>query len=195
MFPTETLPYLSDQYPNFAHLHFHQTDSVVFSMPSSVYFQAPQRGNNSLREKGRTSNGLPVFSSAIQEKLHLQPHALSWTIPVSLPIPGVHNRRLRLLLPNISRFHQFSVARWGHTKGPFILCLAFFAMIFGVFALGKRFGTHNKQWPIGLSPGEQPTLVFRREDLQRIWKWEIASGHYPSAESSERRPISFRVAF
>ncbi|CAK5278359.1 unnamed protein product [Mycena citricolor] len=39
------------------------------------------------------------------------------------------------------------------------------------------------------SPGEQSfsqeesTLVFRREDLQKLWKWEIASGHYPSGES------------
>ncbi|KAK1232320.1 hypothetical protein PQX77_004571 [Marasmius sp. AFHP31] len=28
-----------------------------------------------------------------------------------------------------------------------------------------------------------PTLVFRREDLQRIWHWEIASGHHPSRRS------------
>jgi len=30
---------------------------------------------------------------------------------------------------------------------------------------------------------EPSTLVFRREDLQRIWNWEISSGHYPSRRS------------
>ncbi|KAG8947721.1 hypothetical protein FRC04_010495 [Tulasnella sp. 424] len=32
--------------------------------------------------------------------------------------------------------------------------------------------------------GDPPTLVYSREDLRRIWEWEIASGHYPST-----RPI------
>lgn len=26
----------------------------------------------------------------------------------------------------------------------------------------------------------QRTLVYRQDDLQRIWQWEIASGHHPS---------------
>lgn len=32
------------------------------------------------------------------------------------------------------------------------------------------------------SNADSSTLVFRREDLQRIWKWEIASGHFPSSQ-------------
>ena len=32
---------------------------------------------------------------------------------------------------------------------------------------------------------ERPTLVFRREDLQRIWHWEVSSGHFPSRQRSE----------
>ncbi|KAF9535337.1 hypothetical protein CPB83DRAFT_841595 [Crepidotus variabilis] len=32
------------------------------------------------------------------------------------------------------------------------------------------------------------TLVFRRDDLQRIWRWEVASGHYPS-----RSPIPAQI--
>jgi WD repeat and SOF domain-containing protein 1 len=27
--------------------------------------------------------------------------------------------------------------------------------------------------------------VFRRQQLQNIWKWEVESGHYPSHANSE----------
>ncbi|KAF7346844.1 Snorna binding protein [Mycena sanguinolenta] len=44
-------------------------------------------------------------------------------------------------------------------------------------------GTHClTEWDEETSD-EPSTLVFRREDLQRIWNWEIASGHYPSGQS------------
>ncbi|KAF7347924.1 Glycosyltransferase family 32 protein [Mycena venus] len=58
------------------------------------------------------------------------------------------------------------------------MVLVFVAMVFAMFALAKRFGTEEKTWPAFTN--DPPTLVFRREDLQRIWSWEIASGHYPS---------------
>jgi WD repeat and SOF domain-containing protein 1 len=45
----------------------------------------------------------------------------------------------------------------------------------------KRFGSPQRKWP----GGDSPTLVFKREDLGRIWRWEIASGHHPSRRSSE----------
>ncbi|KAJ3574080.1 hypothetical protein NP233_g1987 [Leucocoprinus birnbaumii] len=51
---------------------------------------------------------------------------------------------------------------------------------FFVFALGRRFGTHAKQWPLSK---DTRTLVYGRADLQRIWQWEIASGHYPSRKA------------
>jgi DDB1- and CUL4-associated factor 13 len=93
-------------------------------------------------------------------------------------------------MPNPGRLHQFSVARFGRKRGSLVLCLAFLALVFSVFALAKRFATRTKQWPT-LSPAEPSTLVFRREDLQRIWRWEIASGHYPSRqESKSSLPLS-----
>jgi WD repeat and SOF domain-containing protein 1 len=95
----------------------------------------------------------------------------------------VRSRRLRLFVLNPSRLHQFSVARFGKKRGPFVLSLSLFLILFVVFALTKRFATRTKQWP--LAPGEPSTLVFRRQDLQRIWKWEIASGHYPSRRESQ----------
>ncbi|KAK1216072.1 hypothetical protein PQX77_021303 [Marasmius sp. AFHP31] len=38
----------------------------------------------------------------------------------------------------------------------------------------------SESWP---AVGDPSTLVFQREDLQRIWDWEIRSGHYPSRHS------------
>lgn len=54
------------------------------------------------------------------------------------------------------------------------MLLVFAAMVFAMFALARRLGT-EEPWPA--FTGDPPTLVFRREDLQRIWTWEIASGH------------------
>ncbi|KAL6310082.1 hypothetical protein BKA93DRAFT_814404 [Sparassis latifolia] len=143
-------------------------------MASSVYF-----GNgNGFSEKARL-NGLPTHSSAIREKWHRHHHTSSWLIPISLPIPGVRTRRIRLMAPNPTRLHQFSVTRFGRTKGPLVLCIGLVIALFTVFALHKRFATREKTWPT-LNVGDPPTLVFRKEDLQRIWEWEIAAGHYPS---------------
>ncbi|KAF7968227.1 hypothetical protein HWV62_31607 [Athelia sp. TMB] len=85
------------------------------------------------------------------------------------------------MVPNLARLHQTSVARFGRKKGPAVLFMAVFAIVFSLFALAKRFGGEQKQWPTG-SFGEKPTLVFGREELQRIWKWEIESGHFPSGQ-------------
>lgn len=51
---------------------------------------------------------------------------------------------------------------------------------FGFTSLFKRPG---ETWAPPM-PGKPPTLVFRRADLQKIWEWEIASGHYPSTRPS-----------
>lgn len=102
----------------------------------------------------------------------------SWTVPVSLPIPGVRTRRLRLFMPNPTRMQQLGLSRFGRRRGPLFLCLLLIVSIFTVFSFARKFGTEEKQWSSNFS--ESSTLVFGREDLQRIWKWEIASGHYPS---------------
>lgn len=147
-------------------------------MPSSIYMPTPQRGG--YREKGRVSPLPSYSSSAVHEKLGHRQHQ-SWTAPITVPIPGVRTRRLRILVPNLARFHQTSVARFGRKKGPAVLAITVFAIFFSLWALAKRFGGQEKQWPTA-SFGSPPTLVFGREELQRIWKWEIESGHYPSAQ-------------
>lgn len=57
--------------------------------------------------------------------------------------------------------------------------------MFIVFAIAQRFRTEEKQWSAPLFQGEPPTLVFGREDLQKIWQWEVQSGHYPSRRDSK----------
>lgn len=148
-------------------------------MASSIYLPLSPRANG---HKGRLTNGLPSYSTAVQEKMGHW-HTQSWTTPIELPIPGVRTRRLRILVPNFQRFHQSSVTRFGRRKGPAILCFSLLAMFFFLFALAKRFATEQKTWPT--TPFRTPsTLVFGRQELQRIWKWEIESGHYPSGAKS-----------
>ncbi len=151
-------------------------------------------------------NDLPTHSSAVEEKLFQKSHASfnSWTRPVFLPIPGVPTRRLRVLVPNISFFFPSSSSRGSivigsaasspflsagtasrimlvkRRRAPILIVFATLA-IFLTFATLRNRGSQN--WEEGDS-GESPTLVYRRRDLQKIWQWEIESGHYPSHASS-----------
>ena len=151
-------------------------------MASSIYFGR----NNGFIEKSHLGNGLPTYSSsAVREKRHRQHQLSPWFTTISLPIPGVRSRRLRLMAPNIALLHQVSVAKFGRRRGSFILLLAFVITTYFIFAVNKRYVSAEKTWPAPLiSYGDPPTLVYRREDLQRIWEWEIAAGHYPSARKS-----------
>lgn len=152
------------------------------SMASLNYFAIPQRGN-AYPEKARLTNGLPTYSSAVQEKMHRHTRSMSWTVPVSVSIPGVRTRRLRLFMPNPTRMQQFGLSRFGRRRGPLIICLLLIASLCTFFSFARRFGPEEKQWTPNF--GESSTLVFGREDIQRVWKWEIASGHYPSKRESK----------
>lgn len=151
-------------------------------MASLNYLSIPQRGNG-YPEKARMTNGLPTYSSAVQEKMHRHTRSLSWTVPVSVPIPGVRTRRLRLFMPNPIRMQQLGLLRVGRRRGPLIVCLLLVASLCTFFSFARKFGPEEKQWTPNF--GESSTLVFGREDIQRIWKWEIASGHYPSKRESK----------
>ncbi|RDB19708.1 hypothetical protein Hypma_013161 [Hypsizygus marmoreus] len=132
------------------------------------------------------NNGiLPNHSSAVEEKLHrANTTAASWTRPVMLPIPGVRTRRLRILVPNVGSFQQLRGARVRRSRGPLIVCFACMALFLTVMVVSRNQG-RSRQWAENWPPttGESSTLVFKREDLQRIWKWEIASGHFPSRQT------------
>ena len=65
-----------------------------------------------------------------------------------------------------------------------LLAAGFMAIVLTVvmmFSLRDRFVPEDRSWP---AYSEPPTLVYRREDLQRIWEWEVAAGHYPSSQKS-----------
>ncbi len=141
-------------------------------MASSIYFPVPPRRNMTLPHYSST---LP---SAVQEKMNRRAQSRAWFIPVAMPIPGVRTRNLRLWILNPHRLHQSSISKFGSKRGSFVLLLAFAILVFVTFALAKRFGTEEKKWPAPFM--DPPSLVYKREDLQRIWFWEIESGHYPS---------------
>ncbi|KAF8202958.1 glycosyltransferase family 32 protein [Pholiota molesta] len=154
-------------------------------MASSAYFPKPFRQNGHHRHRLSVSNALPVYASssstAVQEKYATRAQHSPWFIQLSLRIPGVPFPRLRIYFINPRRLLHFSTTRFGRKRGSLFLCLSISFLIFFVFALTKRFGTHAKRWPTPF-PRDPPTLVYRREDLQRIWQWEVASGHYPSRQ-------------
>lgn len=162
-----------------------QGPQVLSAMATSIYF--PPRGNG-LAEKSRSANALPTHSSsAIREKWQRHQHSVSWLIPVSLPIPGVRTRRLRLMLPNVARLHHSTIARFGRRKGRILLGIGFLAIILTVVTLASlrdRFVPEERSWSPPYAQQEPSTLVYMREDLQRIWEWEVTSGHYPSAQKS-----------
>ncbi|KAK0494817.1 hypothetical protein EDD18DRAFT_285053 [Armillaria luteobubalina] len=90
----------------------------------------------------------------------------SWTIALHVPLPGTHNQ-LCIPLPNLRAFHVASVSRYGRRKGYALVFSVYAAILLIIYAMLPPFGVAS-------------TLVFRREDLERIWKWEIESGHYPT---------------
>ncbi|KAJ7757010.1 glycosyltransferase family 32 protein [Mycena metata] len=119
------------------------------------------------------SGALPFHrSSAVREKEELLSSTNpGWFQPVLVPIPGVRSRRLRILFPSLRLRRQ---------RGPLLLCFACLAVVVTIILVSRGIG--RPHWDQDSSE-EPPTLVFRREDLQRIWNWEIASGHYPSRQS------------
>ena len=138
-----------------------------------------------LPEKEPISNGLPTFNSAIEEKKQLGSlcNSNSWLASVSVPIPGTRNTRLRLPLLKLSRLHQSSTRRFGRRRGTAVLLFSLLCFVYLVLAAHRRFAHGDKSWP---TPFPDPsTLVYRREDIQKIWEWEIAAGHYPSRRKCE----------
>ncbi|KAF5313424.1 hypothetical protein D9611_008533 [Ephemerocybe angulata] len=135
---------------------------------------------------------LPTHSSAIDEKLDRQHKSslqvLTWTRPYFIPIPGVSNRRLRIYLPNLALFNPLRISRLRRKRGPLFISLACVAVFLTVLLVTRSTGrsqtssTWDPEWQPAVD-GSAPTLIFRRQQLQDIWKWEIASGHYPSRMS------------
>ncbi|PFH53443.1 hypothetical protein AMATHDRAFT_73281 [Amanita thiersii Skay4041] len=130
-------------------------------------------------------------------------HKATWTRYLFLPIPGITARRLRILVPNTAalRYHfalfssssSLPTPRLRRKRSQFFACLACLALVLTILILSKghrRHGGWSQTWSSSPNEVEPSTLVFQREDLQRVWKWEVASGHYPSF-----RGIPEQIAF
>ncbi|TRM66851.1 hypothetical protein BD626DRAFT_396374 [Schizophyllum amplum] len=131
---------------------------------------------------------LPTNSTVEEKEKLIRGAQPPWTKPILLRIPGVPGRRLRVLVPNASRLHQLRFLRNGRRRGPLLLCCAFVAVVFTIIILTRK--PHSQDWAQPWQPihtGDPSTLIFGRENLQRIWEWEIASGHYPSRRSIPRQ--------
>lgn len=148
-------------------------------MSSAAYVPIPQDRRNSQYPSRLSISALPLFSqpsSAEREKYTNYASKLPWFTVVSLPMPFPGRRRIRLYFINPRKLYAITTARVGRKRAPLLLLLFCVFVTILVKLLFFR--------------GEKPTLVFKRADLQRIWYWEISSGHYPS-----RRPSLFKLGF
>jgi len=145
------------------------------------YFSTFQRGNIP-HDRPRYDPPLPSYSSAVREKMYLQPSSQTRLIPLPSPFSS-NTRRIRLRSQNPRV--RFGFSRVGRRRG-FCRCLVIFVGFCVTVLLLTLLGTEESHWT---PPFRDSTLVFGRENLQRIWKWEIESGHYPSNRKSKRQCV------
>jgi WD repeat and SOF domain-containing protein 1 len=141
---------------------------------TSPYAVVPRERHKGHAGRLTISNILPRFSSpsgAEREKYASYAAKTPWITVV--PIPLRQTYRMRLYCINPRKLCALAITRFGRRRASLLLCLLFISLIVLVKVLLFR--------------EERPTLVFRREDLQRIWHWEVSSGHFPSRQGSESR--------
>lgn len=127
------------------------------------------------------SVALPTHS-AVYEKM--QRTNRRWTRPVLLAVPGFRTRLFRIWVPDFSRLQRYWAPRLARRRAPWLISFTCLAMLITIILVSRRRPAQHSWEPPSTDSNEQPTLVFRREDLKRIWTWEIASGHHPSRRSS-----------
>ncbi|EIW87349.1 hypothetical protein CONPUDRAFT_134549 [Coniophora puteana RWD-64-598 SS2] len=131
-------------------------------------------------------DGLPTYSSAISEKIYLESRTSKgyWT-----PRPP----SIRLYLTNPRRLTKLTSTRITRRKSWLLFLVTItaslcFFYLFDFPSLRRdKYPRSARDWP-GISVGftkevdesASSTLVFEREEIQRIWQWEIESGHFPS---------------
>lgn len=146
--------------------------------------QAAPRGH-SLREKGR-SLPLPSYSNTVHEKHSLRSRPSPWTTTYQLHLPWSQRalpRRINVVLPLPPNIYYSTVQRFGRRRAFSIFLGTLMVIIWTLLTVRRHSGTPQNQWPLR-TKDDPSTLVFAREDLRRVWEWEIASGHYPSSRKS-----------
>lgn len=127
-------------------------------------------------------------SSSVPDKMDTTAaHNRSWLIPLPASAPGAKARRVRVRV--VSPAHVQPVSCLGR-RGLFSRCCAFLGGLFAVCAVLILLGTEETNWAPTF---RDSTLVFSRDELQRIWRWEIDSGHHPSSAKSEMFSIACRA--
>ena len=121
------------------------------------------------KEKGPFSS-LPF---SLNEKHLTQPGSRRWTTPVLIPTSAFIRRPITIHVPLPPSVYRSVLAR---KIGQLAVLVGLSLLI--IFALTRRRYSHYENNTLA------PTLVFTRQDLQRVWQWEIAAGHYPSTRRS-----------
>ncbi len=91
--------------------------------------------------------------------------------------------RLAMLTTLPTNVYKASVAKFGRRRGPALLCFCCLALLLSTYTLHQRFVSSHRAWP-GPWRGSK-AAVFGRDELRKIWDWEVRSGHYPSTRPSE----------
>jgi WD repeat and SOF domain-containing protein 1 len=131
-----------------------------------------------------------IDSSVVPDKMDTRAaHNRSWLIPLpaSASVPGAKTRRVRVRV--VSPAHVQSIS-WLGRRGLFSRCCAFLGGLFAVCAVLILLGTEETNWAPTF---RDSTLVFSRNELQRIWRWEIDNGNHPSSAKSEMVSIVCRA--
>jgi hypothetical protein len=79
-------------------------------------------------------------------------------------------------------FNNLRMSRMRRKRGPAFVALVCIAVCFALVLLTKSLLRRTRRGDWDTPSGDPSTLVYKREDLQKIWKWEIESGHYPSLQ-------------
>lgn len=132
--------------------------------------------------KTRTSP-LPSYSNAIEEKHHLTTRPSRFFTHFYIPMPG--RRRVVVPLPIPPSAWIWMNNKFGRKRASIAVWIVLLVIGWLLLGMLRSFRwEHRPRWTKPII-GDPPTLVYGREDLRRIWNWEIASGHYPSKRPSE----------
>lgn len=130
------------------------------------------------KEKGPFSS-LPF---SLNEKHLTQPGGRRWTTPVLIPTTAFVRRPITIHVPLPPSVYRSVLAR---KIGQLAVLIALGLLV--ILSLTRR---RNSQYE---NTSQTPTLVFGREDLRRVWQWEITAGHYPSSRRSTPRLRVFQL--
>ncbi|KAI0639697.1 hypothetical protein C8Q77DRAFT_1069629 [Trametes polyzona] len=133
--------------------------------PSRASMAAPTRRDTHDGARGRYSHiSTDAFSDDLYHHDGGPRRALRWATLAAAPVG----------------LYKASVTRFGRRRGPALLGACCLVLVLTALAFHSRFLSERRSWPL---LGATSSVVFEREDLRRIWEWEIASGHYPSTRA------------